>query len=108
MIALEVEPKKLTIKVNIQKTELKEFYHIVFAPRKKIQLSELPLPYLVNDKIFFLVDVAIYKLFELPNDLIIESHDMWQSAYMMRIMEKYPGKFKSETEMLVCKFSKQL
>ncbi len=107
MITVDAEIKPMQIHVNTKKVDQEVFYHIVFQHGPKIELSALPIPYLINDKIFFLTDLAIYKLFELPADLIRESHAMGQSAYMFRILEKFPNRFKSETEMLVCKFSKQ-
>lgn len=53
----------------------------------------------------FLIDLAIYKLFDLPNELIKDSHGMTLSDYMFRMIEKYPYKFNSATEMPVYKFS---
>lgn len=107
MITADADIKPMQIHVNTKKVDQDVFYHIVFQHGPKIELNSLPIPYLINERIFFLTDLAIYKLFELPSDLIKDSHGMSLSAYMFRMIEKYPAKFKSDTDMLVCKFSKQ-
>lgn len=96
----------LKISVNPDKLNHAEFYHIIFADGNKKRLEELPLPILINGLQFYLVDFAYSKLFELPNELILLSHGMWQTGYMRRLIEKYPSRFKPETVMMICKFSK--
>lgn len=97
----------LKISVNPDKLNQAEFYHIIFADGPKKKLEDLPLPIQINGEEFFLVDFAYSGLFELPNELIQLSHGMWQTGYMSRMIEKYPSRFKAETVMMICKFSKQ-
>lgn len=96
------------INSNMPKLEQLEFYHISFMPDVKPELSQLPILCTVNDKMFVLIDLAQYCLYDLPPELIKESHNATQVDFICDLIRRYPHRVNSKTMMLVCKFSKFL
>lgn len=57
----------MQIHINTKKGYQDVFYYIVFQHGPKNELSDLTIPYLINERIFCLMDLANYKLFNHPN-----------------------------------------
>lgn len=106
---MEVETdnlKRITLQFNLDKLHNDEFYHLVFAPKPKISMWELPIPYLINNRHFELIDLAYENLFTLDPELIMLSHEMTQVNYYCYLIKKYGHRITKDTEMMICKFKK--
>lgn len=98
--------RKMTVTTYLEKLEGDTFYHLVFAPQRKIELHELPLPYLINDQEFNLVDLAISRLVDIDPMLPLKSHAMTYEQYIAHMIKTYPKRAHADSKILICKFER--
>jgi hypothetical protein len=97
---------RLNLSINIDKLKEDTFYHIIFAPTRKIELYELPIPYTLNDLPFELVDLSICKLSELRSDITMLSHGIGYGQYIEYMVKNYRNRAFADTRMMICKFQR--
>lgn len=98
------------LKISLNEAKLTEpfFYHLIFAPSRKVELHELPIPYIINDMDFNLVDLAISRLVDIDPMLPLLSHGMSYNDYIAYMIRTYPNRANADTKILICKFEREI
>ena len=101
-----VETKKMVLKVDVDHPKLQEaeFYHILFSPKKRIELDELPILFEVNGQDWELFDIAQYQLIELDDQLIRLATRKSKQHYLISMKQKHGRRASDDCMMLVGKF----